>query len=154
MRIDIARVWVDDENVNIQTKQGFKKSVPFSEFRLLRDATPEQRKNFEYGKFGIHWEDIDEDLSYEGFFTKEELEIIDELNTVLEMVPVSYIAKRFYGKSRSWLHNKLNCNLSNGKPSCLSKEEFIIFIDALDEMSKEIKNASSNLKNYVLEEVD
>lgn len=150
MRIDVTRVWVDEENVNIQTKQGFFKSVPFSEFRLLRNATPEQRQHFEYGKFGIRWEELDEDLSYEGFFTDEELKLLSELDKVLEIVSVSYIAKRFFGKSRAWLHNKLNGNLSNGKPARLSEDELHTFINALLQMSNEMSRASQSLRNYTL----
>ncbi len=79
MRIDVTQVWVDDEFVYIQTGQGFVKSAPFSEFPLLRNATPEQRARFEYGKYGIRWEELDEDISYKGFFTDEELELISAL---------------------------------------------------------------------------
>lgn len=35
--------------------------------RLL-NGTIEQRNNFEISPFGVHWPDIDEDLSLEGFF--------------------------------------------------------------------------------------
>jgi hypothetical protein len=33
--------------------------------RLL-DGTAKQRQNFEVGSFGIHWPDLDEDISYRG----------------------------------------------------------------------------------------
>lgn len=43
-------------------------SVPLAWFPRLLAATPEQRANWEIvgGGFGIHWPDIDEDLSTEG----------------------------------------------------------------------------------------
>ncbi len=39
--------------------------VPLEWFPRLRDATPEQRKNWRLiGRgIGIHWEDVDEDIS-------------------------------------------------------------------------------------------
>lgn len=146
MRIEVTRVWLDDHSVYIQTGQGFVKSVPFSDFPLLRNATAEQRADFEYGQFGIRWKELDEDLSFEGFFSKEELELISDLKTVFEIVPTSYIAKRFFGRSRSWLTNKLKGNLSNGKPSKFSDNEYQILINALEKISSEISIASKELR--------
>ena len=149
MRVNVAKVWVDEEKVNIQTKYGIVKSAPIVEFRLLRDATPEQRQNYEYGKFGIRWEELDEDLSFEDFFTKEELKLMEEMDTVLKIVPVSYIAKNFFGKSRSWLHNKLNGNLSNGKPASLSLNEMRVFQNALEQLSREMNEAALTIGGYI-----
>ena len=43
-------------------------SVPLVWFPRLLSATPEQRANWRVagGRFGIHWPDVDEDLSTEG----------------------------------------------------------------------------------------
>ena len=43
-------------------------AVPLVWYPRLFDATPEQRGNWEIcgGGYGIHWPDIDEDLSAEG----------------------------------------------------------------------------------------
>jgi len=40
-----------------------------NDFPSLKKATPEQRENWELsgGGMGVHWEDIDEDLSVKGF---------------------------------------------------------------------------------------
>jgi len=32
-------------------------------------ATSKERGSYELSPFGIHWEKLDEDLSFEGFFT-------------------------------------------------------------------------------------
>ena len=42
------------------------------DYPRLRYATPEQRSNYETDEYGIHWPDIDEDLSYEGFFQSKQ----------------------------------------------------------------------------------
>ena len=42
--------------------------MPLSWFPRLQNATIEQRENYELSPFGIHWEELDEDLSFEGFF--------------------------------------------------------------------------------------
>ncbi|GHT22852.1 hypothetical protein AGMMS4957_13590 [Bacteroidia bacterium] len=37
----------------------------------MRHATPEQRANFEYNNIGIHWEELNEDFSFNGFISKK-----------------------------------------------------------------------------------
>jgi hypothetical protein len=41
-------------------------TAPLWWYPRLRDATPEQRANFEIGRFGIHWPEIDEDIELAG----------------------------------------------------------------------------------------
>lgn len=147
MKIDVAKVWVDDTNVHIQTKKGAIKSLPIAGFRLLSKATPEQRQLFEVGKYGIHWPEIDEDLSFEGFFSKDELNIAAKLEPIIQYISISYIATRFFGKSRAWLHNKLNGNLSNGKPSSFTPEELEKLKNALDVIANEIKEAAFKISS-------
>jgi len=60
-------VWIDDTSVYIRLKNGKVFARHFADFPLLRKATAEQRANFKWGKQGIRWENIDEDLSYDGF---------------------------------------------------------------------------------------
>jgi hypothetical protein len=65
----IQRVWVDDTRVSALTEDGLQASYPFSMWKRLANATPEQRQNFYLSYTGIHWRDIDEDLSFEGMFS-------------------------------------------------------------------------------------
>jgi len=39
----------------------------------LSNASPAEREQFELSAFGIHWPSLDEDLSFEGFFTYSKL---------------------------------------------------------------------------------
>ena len=64
----IQRVWVDDTSVHALTVDGLQASYPFSMWKRLANSTPEQRQNFYLSYAGIHWRDIDEDLSFEGMF--------------------------------------------------------------------------------------
>ena len=64
----IQRVWVDDTSVRALTENGLQASYPFTMWKRLANATPEQRQNFYLSYTGIHWRDIDEDLSFEGMF--------------------------------------------------------------------------------------
>lgn len=68
MKHKIQRVWVDDTSVYALTEDGLQASYPFSMWPRLANATPEQRQNFYLSHTGIHWPNIDEDLSFEGMF--------------------------------------------------------------------------------------
>ena len=43
-------------------------SERFADYAALRDASPAEREQYTLSPFGIHWEHLDEDLCYEGFF--------------------------------------------------------------------------------------
>jgi len=63
-------------------------------FLRLRYATKEQRTNYEADEYGLHWEDIDEDLSFEGFFDKRETTQLYKLFMAHPELNVSAIARR------------------------------------------------------------
>ena len=62
------RVRFDDENMWVDLTDGRQLAVPLAFFPRLLKATPQQREKFEMsgGGTGLHWEDIDEDISVSG----------------------------------------------------------------------------------------
>lgn len=64
----IKRVWVDDHAVYAETHDGAIANYPFAMWPRLANATELQRKDFTITYYGIHWPQIDEDLSFEGMF--------------------------------------------------------------------------------------
>lgn len=52
----------------VHLQDGRSLTVPIEWFPRLRDATPEQRNRFEFSGsgYGIHWPEIDEDISVPG----------------------------------------------------------------------------------------
>jgi hypothetical protein len=70
MEIKVKKIWVDDTAVYIQTDKGEVFRELFSDYPRLRNATSKQRRVFEYDNIGIHWEELDEDLSFKGFMQK------------------------------------------------------------------------------------
>ena len=66
--IEIEKLWFEDEKICILTKDNRQGSHPLQWFPRLENATEKERNDFELSAFGIHWPQIDEDLSYEGFF--------------------------------------------------------------------------------------
>ena len=134
MIIDIKRVWVGKDNINIETYQGQVRSLAIADFRLLHNATPEQLQHFEVGKFGIHWEELDEDLSFEGFFNKNPEELAPGIAQVFNSFPeinLSAIAKRV-GINQS-LMAKYKCGILKPTPKRLKEIE-----TALHELGSEL----------------
>ncbi len=77
--------------------------------------------------------------------TINSVKVAMDLERISAYISMSYIAKRFFGKSRSWLHNKINGNFSNGKPASFSGEEINKLREALDTLSGELKQVSMKL---------
>lgn len=67
----IAHVKVSDETIAATLVDGRVISVPLAWSWRLSDATPAQRANWELvgGGYGVHWPDVDEDISAEGMLT-------------------------------------------------------------------------------------
>lgn len=61
-------VYFDDKNIHVRLSDGRQISAPLEWFPRLYHATNEQRQQWELiGRgVGIHWEDIDEDISVAG----------------------------------------------------------------------------------------
>ena len=70
--ITVTKIWLTEDAVWIRTSEGKEASEYYADYPKLSSATPEQRSNYEYDEFGIHWPDIDEDLSFKGFFQSKQ----------------------------------------------------------------------------------
>lgn len=64
----IIKVWFDDKSIFVETGSVDILSHPLFWFPKLKNATKEELNSFEISPFGIHWEQLDEDLSLEGFY--------------------------------------------------------------------------------------
>lgn len=61
-------VVLDDVRLVVDLMDGRTIAVPLAWYSRLANATPQQRSHWQLagGGYGIHWPDIDEDLSTEG----------------------------------------------------------------------------------------
>lgn len=64
---------------------------------------------------------------------------------IMKVLKVSYIAERFFGRSRSWLCHKLNHDMKNGKPDDFTPAERAKLKAALDTIACEIQILSDNI---------
>ena len=64
----VAGVSFDEERLVVDLMDGRTIAVPLAWYPRLQSASPEQRARWELAGagYGIHWPDIDEDLSVEG----------------------------------------------------------------------------------------
>ncbi len=64
----VARVEFTEDTLGVTLMDGRTISVPLAWYPRLLNATKKQRKNWRIagGGYGIHWPDLDEDLSTEG----------------------------------------------------------------------------------------
>lgn len=64
----VAGVEVNEDELSVRLMDGRTISVPLVWYPRLLGATAEQRRNWRIvgGGYGLHWPDVDEDLSTEG----------------------------------------------------------------------------------------
>ena len=56
----------DDDSFGVDLEDGRTLGVPLVWFPRLLHATPEQRAKVELSSVGLHWDEIDEDISIAG----------------------------------------------------------------------------------------
>jgi Protein of unknown function (DUF2442) len=66
MSISATRVRFDDDTMWVDLTDGRTLGVPLAWFPRLLNATPEQRARVELSRTGLHWEELDEDISIAG----------------------------------------------------------------------------------------
>jgi hypothetical protein len=64
----VKNVYFTEDTCSVDLWDGRTITVPVVWYPRLLHATPEQRENWQIcgGGYGIHWPDVDEDLSTEG----------------------------------------------------------------------------------------
>jgi hypothetical protein len=66
MNISAKAVKFDDDSMWVELSDGRALGVPYAWFPRLLNASKKQREAVEIGRFGLHWEAIDEDISIAG----------------------------------------------------------------------------------------
>ena len=63
----VNKLWFEDGRIFMETVRGEVRSQPMRFYPRLQQATDEQRTEWTESYFGLHWEKIDEDISFESF---------------------------------------------------------------------------------------
>ena len=64
---------------------------------------------------------------------------------IMKVLKASYIAKRFFGKSRSWISHKLNHDMIGGKPDDFNADERKTLVFALRTIAMELDNLADDI---------
>ena len=130
-KMKIEKVWLTDTAVWIRTDDGKEACERFADYPRLRYATMEQLVDYATDEFGIHWEDLDEDLSFEGFFDKQKPTSLYELFMAHPELNVSALARRI-GISQS-----LMAQYISGKKNA-SNERMALILDTIHAVGREL----------------
>lgn len=74
---------------------------------------------------------------------KKRIEIRKVLSETLPFISVSEFAKQYFGKSASWLHQRINGNEVHGKAATFTDSELNILADALKDVASKLTKAAS-----------
>ena len=66
-KMKISKIWFADDRIYGLTDDGRELWQSLLYYKRLRNATDEERANYEMDDEGIHWYDLDEDVSFESF---------------------------------------------------------------------------------------
>lgn len=69
-------------------------------------------------------------------YKAKKLKIKEQMHEVSEIVSMSYIAKTYFNKTKSWLSQRINELNVNGKPAQFTPEELEILNAAFQDISK------------------
>jgi hypothetical protein len=67
MTISASSVRFDEHTMWVELSDGRTLGVPLAWFPRLLKAAPAQRDGIEISRVGLHWDEIDEDISIAGF---------------------------------------------------------------------------------------
>lgn len=123
----VDKVWLTDTAVWIRTADGKEAHEKLADYQRLKFATPRQLANFTVDNFGIHWEELDEDLSFEGFFREKKSNPLYDLFMAHPELNAAAIARRL-GISQSLFAQYIS---GTKKPSTQRYEEIIETIRAI-----------------------
>lgn len=66
--VKISKLWFDNDKIFIRTEDGRELWQSLLWYHRLLHANAEQRGNYRLSYSGIHWAEVDEDISFESFF--------------------------------------------------------------------------------------
>lgn len=118
-------------------------------FERLKELELKAKSNKELGKIQIEFERLagEDPVGFETAFIEsarrtledaKTLKIKEKMREVSEIVSMSYIAKTYFNKTRSWMSQRINELEVNGKPARFTPEEIETLNTAFKDLSQKI----------------
>ncbi|AFR35892.1 DUF5053 domain-containing protein [Riemerella anatipestifer] len=101
-------------------------SEKLAEMKRLVESDPEK-----YGEAFLN-------LGNEQLSELKKLNVRNALDEVSDFISLSYVAEKYFGKTKSWLYQRINENTVNGKPAKFTEKEIETLNYALQDLSKKI----------------
>jgi len=136
--MDIKRIISDYHDASDSQKAEIRKKLKNDFSSLSEDEKKEVQRVF------LESQDA---VIREGRELIAELKLKKELEHVSKYVSMSYIANKYFGKSRQWINNRIKGNLVNGKPAVFTSDELNQFSTALVNLSNEIKDTAFRISH-------
>lgn len=134
--MEIKKIWFENERLYGLTDDGRTLWQSLLYYRRLAEATDEQRNNYSIGVFGIHWPDIDEDVSFESFeYEDPEPSGISKLLLSFPELNLSALARRL------GIQQSLLAAYKNGTKKPSPEREQVI-IDEIHKIGSELQALS------------
>ncbi len=129
----ISKIWFANDRIYGLTDDGRELWQSLLYYRRLRNATDEERANYEIDDEGIHWYDLDEDVSFESFeYDDQEPTGISRIFLSHPELNASAVGRRL-GISQSLMAQYIN---GTKKPS---KERERLIMDEIILISQELQ---------------
>lgn len=130
----VDKVWLTDTAICIRTSDGREASEQFANVQRLNRATPEQRSNYKVTPYGIYWPELDENLSFEVFFSEKQNNVLYDLFIAHPELNASAIARRL-GMSQSLFAQYIS---GTKKPS---QERVNLILETIKNIGRELVSA-------------
>lgn len=75
----------------------------------------------------------------------EKISIRKQLESVLPFISISGFAKHYFGRSASWLHQRINGNAVHGKPAEFTQDELKTLADSLTDLAGKLSAISTTI---------
>ena len=126
----IKEIWFDADYIYGKDESGKVYSQSLLWYPQLKKATDEERSKYTFGIGGIHWRNLDEDISFESFaYDDAEPSALQRFFLTHKEINVAEFA-RMMGMNPTLLRNYIN---GFKKPSAEREREIINFIHKLGE---------------------
>lgn len=103
-----VHVWFEGEHIYYQDENGYVRRQSLLWYPRLLNASEEERCNFRIGFSGLHWQDLDEDISFESFdYQDAEPTALQRFFLTHREIKISEFAKRI-GIDATLLRNYIN----------------------------------------------
>ena len=91
---EIEKIWLTEDAVCIRTADGSEACEYYADYPRLKYASESQRRNFYSDDYGIHWPDVDEDLSDDGCVASKETTSLYKIFMAHPELNASAVARR------------------------------------------------------------